>query len=303
MEIATALIRLRQSALPAPEDLFDDPRASMAPPSRSPQDKDRDRAFDRDRDGGRPERMAAEDVVWFRLSTGRNNNADPKWLIPLICRAGHITKKDIGAIKIFDRETKFEITKEAEARFTAAIKAAAESAPDNDLRIEPAVAPSANRDGPREQRPRAPRDQRGPAPQAREKRAYEPRSPDRPFEPRPQGGKPPYSPRPQEPRSQEPRAYEPRPQAARSDEGGPRERAPRKFAPRDQAPAPKPFAPRPPKDAAAKPWSPVDRPSEADAPRAPKAYKKPYFDKKAAFEGKAPFTKKPKPSKKGKPNG
>jgi ATP-dependent RNA helicase DeaD len=313
MEIATALIRLRQSALPAPEDLFDDPRASMAPPSRSPQDKDRDRAFDRDRDGGRPERMAAEDVVWFRLSTGRNNNADPKWLIPLICRAGHITKKDIGAIKIFDRETKFEITKEAEARFTAAIKAAAESAPDNDLRIEPAVAPSANRDGPREQRPRPPRDQRGPAPQAREKRAYEPRSPDRPFEARPQGGKPPYTPRPQEPRTQEPRAqeprayepraYEPRPQAARSDEGGPRERAPRKFTPREQAPAAKPFAPRPPKDAAAKPWSPVDRPGEADAPRAPKPYKKPYFDKKAAFEGKAPFTKKPKPSKKGKPNG
>jgi ATP-dependent RNA helicase DeaD len=302
LEIATALIRLRQSALPAPEDLFDDPRASLAPPSRSPQDRDRDRAMDRDRDGGRPERMAADDVVWFRLSTGRKNNADPKWLIPLICRAGHVTKKDIGAIKIFDRETKFEISKEAEARFLAGIKASAETAPDNDLRIEPAVAPSANRDGPREQRPRAPRADAPYAP--REARAPRGDAPYAPREPRPPRGDAPFVPReartprkdtPYAPR--EPRAYEPRPQEARPTEGRPEETRPRERAPRK-------FAGVPPREAAApKPWSPVDGPAGAEAPRAPKAYKKPYFDKKAAFEGKAPFTKKPKPSKKGKPNG
>jgi ATP-dependent RNA helicase DeaD len=81
------------------------------------------------------------------MPIGRQNNADPKWLIPLICRLGHVTKKDIGQIRIFDRETKFEITGETEARFRQAIKGAAEG----DIRIEPAAAP------PAADRPRGPR--------------------------------------------------------------------------------------------------------------------------------------------------
>ena len=54
---------------------------------------------------------SSEDMVWFRMSVGRRNNADPRWLLPIICRLGHVTKKEIGSIKIFDRETKFEIVK------------------------------------------------------------------------------------------------------------------------------------------------------------------------------------------------
>ena len=71
---------------------------------------------------GRPPRLAPEDVSWFRISVGRDKYADPTWLIPMICRLGHITKKDIGSIRIFDRETKFEISKEAEAKFASAVK-------------------------------------------------------------------------------------------------------------------------------------------------------------------------------------
>src|SRR5690606_16072510 len=62
-------------------------------------------------------------------------------------RLGHVTKKDIGAIRIFDRETKFEITREAEARFREALKGAAEG----DVKVEPAGAPPAP--GPRKPRP------------------------------------------------------------------------------------------------------------------------------------------------------
>jgi ATP-dependent RNA helicase DeaD len=83
------------------------------------------------------------------MPIGRQNNADPKWLIPLICRLGHVTKKDIGQIRIFDRETKFEIVAETEARFRQAVKGAAEG----DIRIEPAAAP------PAADRPRGPRPQ------------------------------------------------------------------------------------------------------------------------------------------------
>jgi ATP-dependent RNA helicase DeaD len=324
MEIATALIRMRQAALPAPEDMFDDPRASLAPPSRTSQDRgsdrgnDRDRGQDRgfDRDGGRPERLAPEDVVWFRLSTGRQNNADPKWLIPLICRAGHVTKKDIGQIKIFDRETKFEISKEAEARFTAAIKAAAESGQDQDMRIEPAVAPAGARGGgggrDRDNGPRggAPR---GAGPRDTGPRDVAPRQ---------------YAPRPAPKRDFVPRESAPR-------DFAPRDSAPRDAAPRDVAPRSKPFVPRdaaprsegeaPARKAYGKPavqakpareWNPID--GAPDSPRPARPFNpdkkpafgaKPPFEKKASYdkrptpgEGKPFFPKKPK-SKKGKPNG
>lgn len=122
--VAAALVRLHRSRLPEPEEIFDD--LGDSPPDR------------------RPARAAAGadagpgDGSWFRLPIGRSSNADPKWLVPLICRLGHVTKNDIGLIKIFDRETRFEITAEVEGRFRAAIAA---SRAGRDVRIEPAGAP------------------------------------------------------------------------------------------------------------------------------------------------------------------
>jgi ATP-dependent RNA helicase DeaD len=83
---------------------------------------------------------------------GRNSNADPKWLLPMICRRGHVTKKDIGQIRIFDRETKFEIAREAADRFKAAVA----SAPGEPIRIEAAGAPGPSKardEGPPAARP------------------------------------------------------------------------------------------------------------------------------------------------------
>jgi ATP-dependent RNA helicase DeaD len=124
--VAAALVRLHRSRLPEPEEIFDD-RRDGAPdrrpaPARTPNDAPR----------------SAGDGVWFRMPIGRSNNADPKWLVPLICRLGHVTKKDIGLIKIFDRETKFEISREAEGRFREAVQAAGTG---GDVQIQPAAAP------------------------------------------------------------------------------------------------------------------------------------------------------------------
>ena len=47
--------------------------------------------------------------IWYRLSLGHKHRADPKWLLPMICKAGNVTKKDVGAIKIYQNETHFEI--------------------------------------------------------------------------------------------------------------------------------------------------------------------------------------------------
>ena len=98
------------------------------------------------------------------MPIGRQKNADPKWLIPLICRLGHVIKKDIGQIRIFDRETKFEIIAETDGRFRQAVKGAAEG----DIRIEPAAAP------PAADRPRGPRPDSGPRPQISPRRAPPP---------------------------------------------------------------------------------------------------------------------------------
>ena len=59
--------------------------------------------------------------VWFTLSLGRKHRADPKWLLPMICKAGGVTKRDVGSIKIQDTETRFEIAADKAAAFAAAI--------------------------------------------------------------------------------------------------------------------------------------------------------------------------------------
>jgi ATP-dependent RNA helicase DeaD len=61
-------------------------------------------------------------MVWFRLNIGRERNADPRWLLPLICKAGDVTKAEIGAIKIFDRDTRFQIVAEHADNFANAVR-------------------------------------------------------------------------------------------------------------------------------------------------------------------------------------
>jgi ATP-dependent RNA helicase DeaD len=128
--IASALIRLYREKLPAPEEVT----IQVAPPeSFAPRDPRATREavpFER--------RQDSAPMVWFRAGVGRKNNADPKWLIPLICRLGGITKQEIGVIRIFDRETKIEILAAAAPRFAASVAAAA----NNDLSLEPTQPPS-----------------------------------------------------------------------------------------------------------------------------------------------------------------
>jgi ATP-dependent RNA helicase DeaD len=61
-------------------------------------------------------------MVWFRLDVGRDRNADPRWLLPLICRAGGVSKSEIGAIKIFDRDTRFQIVAEFADKFADSLR-------------------------------------------------------------------------------------------------------------------------------------------------------------------------------------
>ncbi len=102
--IAAALLRLYRRRLPPPEMV-------SPPPQPTPVQSEAPRT--------RPPR-AEGDFVQFRISVGRNDKADPKWILPLICRVGGITKRDVGGIRIFDTDSRFEVRREVSDAFAAA---------------------------------------------------------------------------------------------------------------------------------------------------------------------------------------
>lgn len=98
-QIALALVRAHRAHLPEPEELL----ASDSPPPQGP-------------------RPGFEGSAWFRINIGRRHNADPRWLLPLLCRRGHVSRSEIGAIRITANESLFEVPGAVGARFLAAVR-------------------------------------------------------------------------------------------------------------------------------------------------------------------------------------
>ena len=148
-EIACAFIHLQRAKMPAPEDLTD--------PGERPLRKERGDAAT----AWPTERLQPHEVVWFRADVGRNSDlrpADPKWLIPVICRLGGITKREIGAIRTFAHETRFEVAREAADAFRSTLAAARKP----EITVSPSEAP----DGAYEARPKRPLVKKPHAPRA-----------------------------------------------------------------------------------------------------------------------------------------
>lgn len=123
--IAAAYLRLQLAARPAPEELMDAP---VYNDERGPREKRGEgRSVPRNERGERSEnshreRSDFDNGVWFRVSVGRKHRAEPRWLLPMICKSGHVTKKSVGSIRILDTESQFEIAPEQADAFLAAIK-------------------------------------------------------------------------------------------------------------------------------------------------------------------------------------
>ena len=117
--IAAALVKSLRRDMPAPEDM-------LAPGERPERGADA---------GPRP---GFEDANWFRLNAGRRHNADPRWLLPLICRYGHVGRTEIGAIRIAANESYFQVSARATAGFIKALRRATIAPEDQGLVIEPA---------------------------------------------------------------------------------------------------------------------------------------------------------------------
>lgn len=116
--IAAALVRSLRNDMPAPEDIL----------AQSSRDENRE-------PGPRP---GFEGSTWFSINAGRRHNADPRWLLPLICRYGHLGRREIGAIRVAAEESYFEVTERATPGFIKALRRATIAPEDEGLVIEQA---------------------------------------------------------------------------------------------------------------------------------------------------------------------
>ena len=164
-DIAAALVRSHRAAMPEPEEMIEN-----TPEARRAAQKERHRA-------------GFEDVVWFRIDIGRRQNADPRWLLPLLCRRGHITRNEVGAIRIGADETHFQVPHAIAGKFTAAVaRTAHDEGEQADVRIEPSEGPRGAARGNRNTQPH-------PSGAPRRPRPFRPGGPKRKGAPRKQQGR------------------------------------------------------------------------------------------------------------------
>ena len=57
--------------------------------------------------------------VIFRVNLGADAKAEPGWLLPLICRRGGVTRKEVGAIRVGPRSSTFENRRRGRQRLCA----------------------------------------------------------------------------------------------------------------------------------------------------------------------------------------
>ncbi len=164
--IAAAYLRLYAGKQSAPEDLSEykegpQSAARADRPDRSPK-----------------ERKEFGPSKWFSVDVGREGKAEARWLLPMICTAGGITKSEIGAIRIQPNETFVEISEPAVAGFLKSV--GKDMSLENQAKLTALDGPpQLGERGPRvtkrdyDDKPRAPRDDKPRAP--REERAYKPR--------------------------------------------------------------------------------------------------------------------------------
>lgn len=123
--LAAAIVRLTRSKDSAPE-VLQDPNDANDRGSRSNRfdpDKDFPKRERRDRpergergergDRGGRSKADFEDGQWIKLGVGRKKHADPKWLIPMLCKSGGFSRNSIGVIQISPDATFVELRPEA----------------------------------------------------------------------------------------------------------------------------------------------------------------------------------------------
>jgi ATP-dependent RNA helicase DeaD len=91
--LVAALVATERRRLPAPEDLPETTSGGRV--GRTPREP-----------GRRDEQVTG---VWFRVNVGERQEANPRWLLPMLCRRGGVTKHSIGKIVVGEHESRFEV--------------------------------------------------------------------------------------------------------------------------------------------------------------------------------------------------
>lgn len=163
-QLATAFVNLHRSRGSAPEELSNPGDGKESAP-----------------------RMEFGKSVWFTVSTGRNDGAEPRTLLPMLCRVGDMTRDDIGAIRVQPRHSYVEVAEGAVPKLVNALG--------KDMKAEDGVTLT-RLDGVPDFAPRSPRPERndrgpkpaydkGAKPAHRGKPAYNPDEPKPDHKPRP----------------------------------------------------------------------------------------------------------------------
>lgn len=252
-QLATAFVNLYRARASSPEDLAD------------PGSKD---------DSKRP---AFGPSIWFSVSQGRNEGAEPRTLLPMLCRAGDLTKDDIGAIRVQASHSFVEILASSAPKFLNAL------GPDRKAEEGAVVtqldkAPDLPKGGPKSGAPRGPKPA-GPKPHR--KPAYDPDAPSAPRKPRESATEAPLAEQHAEkPKYNKPNTGKPtKPKGERPPKSHKTERSPMKPG----------AAPKPKSDGTAKPKAKAVWKKDAsttDAPRKPKGGKPYKGQAEAKPEGK-----------------
>ena len=242
-QLATAFVNLHRSRGSAPEELSNPGDGKENAP-----------------------RMEFGKSIWFTISTGRNDGAEPRTILPMLCRVADLTRDDIGAIRVQPRHSYVEVAEGAVPKLVNALGA--------DMKAEDGVTltrlDGVPDFGPRTGRPenkgsgdrpeRGPRPDRGDRPDRGPKPAYDKKPAHR--------GKPAY-----DPDAPKPAYSKPRPS-------------------RDEAPAAE-YKPRPASD---KPRGAAPAKPKRDAARPPKSHKTERTPMKAVDKPKSKPVWKDKPA-------
>tara|TARA_R110002074_G_scaffold107000_7_gene231399 strand:- start:12915 stop:15140 length:2226 start_codon:yes stop_codon:yes gene_type:complete len=281
-QLATAFVNLYRARQSAPEELSeagavdDKPRTAFGP------------------------------SVWFSVATGRNDGAEPRTLLPMLCRLGDLTKDDIGAIRIQPSHSFVEILASSAPRFMNALGA--------DMKVESGAVVTQLDSPPNLERGPKPGGKRGPKPGGRPERAPRPPrdnqsyDPDVPSAPRKPHATPAEAPIAEvaAPRSEKPRAEKPRTDKAKFEKPrAPKGERPPKSHKTERTPmkpgaAPKPKS-NPKPDADGKPkakavWKKEKPADDTYEPRKPKPGK-PFKPKGDAPAGEKSYQRAADPSK------
>ncbi|PZX14867.1 ATP-dependent RNA helicase DeaD [Palleronia aestuarii] len=122
--------------------------------------------------GARPtpkERTPFGDSAWVALSVGRKQGAEPRWLLPLLCRTGGLDRDAVGAIRMQEDETSVEISAAALPAFLEGL--GPDGVIEKGIAVRRIDGPhgSAAATSPRETAEERPRDRKAPAPSAGDK--------------------------------------------------------------------------------------------------------------------------------------